>query len=601
MHEYKKISYNFVLLILFLIYLVAPLKASANNFSKNYTIEIKAEGIPKTILKEWQKELETRAVISKEELNYFNYYFQQNQLALKKLLEAEGYYQATIKANYDEIKRHSSYVIDPGKQYIFGQIGISINGTSIEDSKKLSINVPALKTLKAKVNGKAQTLKVIEDVLNIEKWVEKNNCLFKYNISYKATINHSSHSIDIIYQVTYTNKATYGDIKFSGLKTIDELYLSSLIPIKKGECFQNSSLNDAKLKLRKSNLLDKIEINLPKSPNPDGSVPVNFVVTEKAPRTIKLGIEYSTDIGAGVSTGWEHRNILSHGEKLSTKISFAKIEKKLDVDLEKPSFIRSDQKLKISSSVKKEDSEAYESKGIDLSGTVERYLSNNWIAGVGTKYAFEHIIDQDNDEKTLLLSTPLFVSQDKRDDIFDPKKGWTLYLNATPAFDTMDVGTSFVKNSINGSYYKAISESRDTVLALRANLGSIVGASSNTIPATERFYGGGSESVRGYGYQLASPLDNENKPIGGRSLFASSAEVRFHITENYGLVPFVDCGKSFVNTFPGAEDSLLCGAGMGLRYYTLFGPLRIDVAAPLHKRVGVDDPFQIYFSIGQAF
>jgi translocation and assembly module TamA len=472
---------------------------------------------------------------------------------------------------------------------------------SIKDPKKATINIPPPRSLKAQTNGKAQIFKVIDDMRNIEKWAEKNNCLFKYAISHKAIINHSSHTIDIIYQIIYKAKATYGDIKFSGLKTIDELYLNSLLAIKKGECFQYSSLNNAKLKLRQSNLLDKIETILPETLSPDGSVPVNFVVTERPPRTIKMGVNYNTDIGIGAAAGWEHRNILSHGEKISTRISFAEILQEIDVELEKPFFIRSDQKLKIASSIKKEDNEAYKSKGIDISGAVELEYSNKWIIGVGTKYAFEHIIDQSNDEKTMLLSTPLFASQDKRDDVFDPQKGWTLYFNTTPTFDTVDIGTSFIKNSVNGSYYKSISESNKLVLALRAGLGSIIGASSNTIPATERFYGGGSGSVRGYGYQLASPLDKESKPIGGRSLFTSSAELRFHVSDNYGLVPFIDCGKSFVNKFPDSKDSLLCGAGMGFRYYTSFGPLRIDFAAPLHKRPGVDDRFQLYFSIGQAF
>lgn len=594
--EYKKIFYAFLLCI----YVMMPIKSEAIGTNK-YSVTLKSNNIAQAMLKKWQSELEIRPIPAKVELNYFYYRFEQDRLLLKKMLESEGYYQSIIEADFNEKSLNSSYIINEGEQYKFGRIEIIVKKNSIINNSNESLKAPDLEILKSKTNGKAQTYKVIDDVANIEKWIEKNSCLFRYEVSYDAIVNHNLHQIDIVYHINYANEATYGDITFSGLKSIDERYLTHLLNIKQGGCFKYLSLEIAKLNLRHSNLLDKIEIKLPKYSNIDGSVPVQFIVTERPHKTIKAGINYSTDMGLGLTSRWENRNTLSNGEQLSAQILFTKIQQKLSLELESPFFMIDNQKLKIASSVTKKDNDAYKSKGFDVLGALERSYNNKWTAGAGVKYSFEHAIEQGDENKSTFLSSPLFITQDKRDDIADPQKGWVFNLTSEPAFDVSNVNIAFIKNYISGSYYKSISSSGKSVFALKIGLGSIMGSSSKEIPITERFYGGGGESVRGYAYQLASPLDQENKPIGGKSIFTSSAELRFHLSHDYGIVPFIDCGRSFINKTPDFKGNLLCGAGMGLRYYSLFGPLRADLAVPLNRRKGVDSSFQLYFSIGQSF
>jgi translocation and assembly module TamA len=126
------------------------------------------------------------------------------------------------------------------------------------------------------------------------------------------------------------------------------------------------------------------------------------------------------------------------------------------------------------------------------------------------------------------------------------------------------------------------------------------GAERDEIPADIRFYAGGGGSIRGYAYQSVGPTQN-NEPIGGRSLITMSAELRIKITEKMGLVAFVDGGSAFESAFPDFEETLQWGGGLGFRYFTAIGPLRLDVGIPINRRAGIDDSFQIYVSIGQAF
>ena len=149
------------------------------------------------------------------------------------------------------------------------------------------------------------------------------------------------------------------------------------------------------------------------------------------------------------------------------------------------------------------------------------------------------------------------------------------------------------------SAYHALDEAKRFVVAGRVGVGSIIGSELEDIPANRRFYAGGGGSVRGFGYQGIGPRDMFGNPTGGRSKLEASAEVRIGITDTIGIVPFVDAGMVSEDPyFSGGE--LKVGAGLGLRYTTPFGPLRLDVAVPLVKDEN-DPDYGIYAGIGQAF
>ncbi|MCK4487379.1 MAG: BamA/TamA family outer membrane protein [Desulfobacterales bacterium] len=128
----------------------------------------------------------------------------------------------------------------------------------------------------------------------------------------------------------------------------------------------------------------------------------------------------------------------------------------------------------------------------------------------------------------------------------------------------------------------------------------MTGAARDTIPADERFYAGGGGSIRGYAFQSVGPLEG-TEPLGGRSLLEVSVEFRLKLSDRIGLVTFIDGGNVFTGSTPDLGEDLQWGAGLGLRYFTAIGPVRLDISVPLNRREGIDDRFQIYVSLGQAF
>ena len=221
-------------------------------------------------------------------------------------------------------------------------------------------------------------------------------------------------------------------------------------------------------------------------------------------------------------------------------------------------------------------------------------------ARLGLAYRYASIEEQDEPDQTYgLLSVPAKLDWDFSNDLLDPTRGGRLHLMTAPTWDTLGVGRSFLKSRLDHSRYLPITD--NLVLALRGALGSIVGTGRDDLPADERFYAGGGGSVRGIAYQTAGELDDDDDPLGGASLIELSAELRYRFTENLGAVLFIDGGAAFDNAYPDFDEPLRWGVGPGLRYFTPIGPLRLDIGVPLNARDGVDDAFQFYISIGQAF
>jgi translocation and assembly module TamA len=198
---------------------------------------------------------------------------------------------------------------------------------------------------------------------------------------------------------------------------------------------------------------------------------------------------------------------------------------------------------------------------------------------------------------------------DETDNLLNPTNGYRAQLNniggqagqlVTPAHTFSGSHLTFATNLLSGSTYWPLGPEQRTILAGKLALGSLDGASLFQLPADQRIYAGGGGSIRPYGWQLAGPLARNNDPIGGRSSLVLNLEGRVKITETIGIVPFIDAGSYYESPVPQLGRTLLYGVGVGLRYYTAFGPLRLDLATPLHKRSG-DSPIQLYISLGEAF
>ncbi|GMG81355.1 autotransporter assembly complex family protein [Paralimibaculum aggregatum] len=394
----------------------------------------------------------------------------------------------------------------------------------------------------------------------------------------------------------------YGEIVIEGAPDIDNDYLLSYRPWKADGLYSSAELKEYQKRLFSTGLFSGASLHPPETPPEGATAPVIMELDEAPPRTVALGARISTDDGPAFRGSFEHRNVFGAGERigLATEISFD--EQIAAATFLKPQFLlRHGQDLVGGLELRHVDEDAYQEVGATLSIGINRRLTERWKIGLGGLIEASRVDEGFGDEEVLLFGVPGFVEYDSTDDLLDATKGYRLRVQATP-FTGLFAGesTNFFRVSARASAYQDILGDERFVLAERGRIGSIVTEGLSKVPATRRFYSGGGGSVRGYQEDFIGPLDSTNDPIGGLSVIEFGAELRARVYGDFGVVVFADAGAISEDTLPDFSDRLQVAAGFGVRYYSPIGPVRIDIAFPINGR-DVDDSFQAYLSVGQAF
>jgi translocation and assembly module TamA len=427
------------------------------------------------------------------------------------------------------------------------------------------------------------------------------------------------------FEVRTGAEAHYGQITVEGLDRTDPDYIRMMRPFETGDLAQREDLDEYRERLIETSLFSEVEV-LPSLPAEDGTTDILVRLNERKRRTLGGGVAYSTDIGPGVNAFWENRNLLRRGETLRISAIASEPLQELGANFRKwrpqlPGYYT------LSTIARNEDTDAFNAQTFEVGGAIAKlWFDRNLTTEGGLRYQYSDIesfdsLGEDRDRDARIqdvlfraVSIPLTVFWNSQVAPLDPQRGFLAGVTVTPFFGTEDF------TRIEGTYTDRVFWGEDDggTLAGRIMLGAIYGADRGQIPATERFYAGGGGSIRGYAFQEASPVDPRTGDIlGGASVAEFNFELRQHVTRSIELAGFVDFGSSFEANTPDF-DNVLVGAGLGIRYHTPIGPLRLDVAMPLDRRevfipdtdrdddlepdrVFQDTAFQIYIALGQPF
>ena len=506
---------------------------------------------------------------------------------LNERLRAEGYYAAQVRVDLRD--QRIAYQIDSGPMYRVREL--IFQGPKHIDTPPTIVGFKSGDPLRAEA--------VLAGKKTLTTYIADHFCLYRINVDYRVVVEHQTQSAIVTFVVEDSPSVRFGDIDFIGLQSIDEDYLRARLPIRKGECFKPSRIDAARLTLIQSNLLASINAEV-KQPEND-VVPITLHVLERHHRRVSAGVGFESDEGFGVSAGWEHRNLLGRAQKLTIDSHIAQNAQTLSSSLTLPHFRRNNQLITFYTDLKRSNTDAFQSESGTLGTEISRQLQRNLRGLVGGELTFSQVKEDGVDDTFALLSLPLSLEYDRRNDPLDPRSGWVASGRVRPYWDAYDTGTKFVKSTVAASAYFTFDEFYwHPTLAIRSAIGTINGIAREQVPANIRFYAGGGGSVRGYPFQTLGPL-TDNEPDGGLSFTELSVETRLRWGQHWGGVIFLDGGFAYKENVPQFGQDLRWGAGVGLRYYTSFAPIRVDIAAPLGKREGIDDNYQLYISIGQAF
>jgi translocation and assembly module TamA len=443
-------------------------------------------------------------------------------------------------------------------------------------------------------------------------------------VELRPVVDHATRTMDVTYVVEPGPWAGLSEVSIGKTDEIPPAVVRSFIYLEPGDPYSPKALADTRKSIATVPAVGSVRIREAEALDAAGNLPIFVEVTERPKRLIGFSARYSTIDGPAVRTYWEHRNLFGGAERLrlegdiflAPRIDGTKITKFEDFERSdlggrfafsflKPALwgTRYDWLLDGTAARERVGTNrygGYTARYANVTTAIRRRFSDTFSVQAGIEVERGQTSDVLGQVDYTLVGIPLSVKYDSTDSLLDPTRGIRATASVTPYPSFLGSTVNIVQSKAAVSGYYAFDEDARYVLAGRIGLGSIAGESLADIPATRRFYAGGGGSVRGYAYRTLSPLGPLNRLTGGRSLFEGSVEARIKVTDTIGIVPFFDAGMAFSSSLPNFKEQLQYAAGLGLRYYTPIGPIRLDVAAPLNPRKG-DKPVAVYISIGQAF
>lgn len=521
------------------------------------------------------------------------------------LLESEGYYQANVQSfagGQNEFSR--GVIVTSGPLFTYVSRKIKYLGATPDETTQLELET-LLAPLEPGVPARAAS--VIETGDALVRRLRQAGYPDADQSPVDALADAKSGTVELTFQLKPGIRASFGALQVTGLSLTNPDFIQNLRPWKDGEFVTPQKVDEFRGRLAETGLFASAAVSLDGSgqPGADGSVPRNIGIAlrERERQTVAIGGSASTSEGVGVNALWEMRNFTGWGDRVRVTGQIATLQRRITTTYRLPHIGKYGRNLQIGAEVEDFETTAFDQTGANVSATLEEQLSPRVRGSLGVELGFASILDQKariaavGRRNVYIASGSATAEYVGVRDILDPRDGIRARIAIEPGVTYGDTNILFARISGEASFYTELFGDENLIGAVRGRLGVIAGPDG--APPDRLFFAGGGGSVRGYEYQSVSPRDATGLLVGGRSLVEISGEVRWRQSDTLGYVAFLDAGAAGSNVEP-PLDAMKLGAGVGLRYYTGFGPLRADIAVPLNKEDG-DADFQVYISIGQAF
>ncbi|GAA5096738.1 autotransporter assembly complex family protein [Bartonella acomydis] len=503
--------------------------------------------------------------------------------------------------------------IDAGPQYVFNVASIN----KVAPFVKYKLNrMPTIEELGYKVGFIAKS----ETILKAERWAiegwRRQGYAKTKVIKSEVVADHTAHLIDAQIVIDRGQEAYYGPLTVRNVSKkphIDSDYIAWMTGLKVGQKYDSHALTKASERLARLNVFRAVNIREADMINPDGSLPLTLVLEERKPRRFGVGGSYSTLDGAGFETYWMHNNLFGHAEhlKFETKISNIGSNKGESYNLKnfdylfgatfiKPGILTPDTDFRTDLKMQQDVLENYTTKAIKgkigVTHVFNGHLSGQIAVEVSNGYSRDIYFGSRN---FTTIGLPSGLIYDSRNNKFNATKGLYGEVIIEPFYE-IRLGNLVTKVAVEGRSYWSLDEKDRFVFAARAKLGTIIGSDTAQLPSDTLFFAGGGGSVRGYAYRNIGIKTDHDAIVGGRTLVEGAAELRLSLNDKIGLVSFLDGGFAGEKVHFDFPQKMKWGAGIGGRYMTDIGPLRVDLAFPLKREKG-DPRIGFYVGIGQAF
>lgn len=583
---------------------IAAASEVASSFRYGWRID-GVDGIGGALLQQRFRELSVLAGAEGKEANaaQLDQRARQDAALLVTLLKADGYYDAAVATRVERTRGRPVVVLaaTPGPLYRF--TGVTLAGVEAAGAKAAALRDAFGLKPSDPVNNDA----IAAAEANLRTQVGEEGFPFAQVGDPQVTVDRAAQTATLEMTVVPGTARRFGRITVNAdNKVFDARHVQDIARFRPGDEYETSEVDDLRRALVQTGLVSTAEVR-PVAAGDPGVVDVAVRLEPAPPRTVAVELGYGTGEGARSEVSWTHRNLLPPEGAVTLRGVAGTREQLGQVTFRRNNFHARDRVLTAQLSAAHLSRDAFDAQTISLSAALERqtniFFQKTWTWSLGAELVA-------TDERDVIASTgqprrrtfligalPTSLGYDGSDDLLNPTRGFRLSGRVSPEVSLQDQVFGYTRVQIDASTYQPVTPA--VVLAGRVRLGTILGAPRDQIAPSRRFYAGGGASVRGYSFQSIGPRDVNNDPIGGRSLAEFALEARVKAFGSFGVVPFLDGGNIYTGGLPDLSG-FRYGAGIGVRYYSNFGPIRVDVGTPINPQPG-DSRIAVYVSLGQAF
>ncbi|PKM04888.1 MAG: hypothetical protein CVV16_03095 [Gammaproteobacteria bacterium HGW-Gammaproteobacteria-6] len=402
----------------------------------------------------------------------------------------------------------------------------------------------------------------------------------------RVDVENNLADIELVYQTG--ERFRLGDVIFDETPFSDEL-LQRMVSFAPGTPYDADLIADLSRDLQSSGYFESVQVSANAANANDGLIPVAARIRARDKHSLGFGAGFSTDVGPRARSTWTQHWINAMGHKRGAEMEVSAPRQKLGAYYQIPLTPPQSSSLRFFTGWQNEDIDDVESQSLTLGSQYQRRLQSGWERVIGLRWEQERFSLGNESGRSTLLIPSVAYQRTESDNQIDPSKGYSLLLDVQGAKEGVLSDIDFVR--VNASAKGLYTLLEDHRLLARANLGGIASNGFSNVPPSLRFFAGGDQSVRGYDFRTLSPTDSSGERVGGRFLIATSLEYQYEFIDKWRVATFVDHGNAIDDLLDARKTSV----GLGLRWVSPVGPIRIDLARSISD---ADEGFRIHFSMG---
>ena len=512
--------------------------------------------------------------------------FRDSERELTRALQALGYYDFSVSSTLDRNEQcwRAGFDVQLGPPVRLREVEVLITGEASSDAAFNALDLDD-RPLEGEILHHGRYSDYKNQILASAHARGYFDARFERS---EVLVDPDAHAADLHIHLVSGSRYRFGEVSFTkGI--IRESLLRNYSDVRTGDPYDAEAVNELLVGLNGSGYFDYVSISTEPLDRTAKTAPVSVELGPGPRRIYSIGLGYATDTGPQGRFDFANRRVNQRGHQIESRMFGSEVESELSASYRWPK--RDPRKVWYSlvAGLQREETDTSDSDSFKLGLRRSFQKPDSWLETRYVEYVAEdfRIGDQGRSSELVIFGSNWDLTRGR--EVSRTLNGWRFNLDLRAASDSLGSDTSFLQAKVTGKWIHSFNDR--TRLLARARVGTTLKDELALLPASVRFFAGGDRSVRGYGFENLGPLDANGDVIGGSHLLETSIEIERLVRDQWAVAAFVDRGSAF----SGSDPDFSTGVGLGLRWFSPVGPVRLDLAHPLDD---ADRNLRIHISLG---